>query len=254
MPHRIAEFIYSQQMETSEMKKRAINLGRAIVEELGLEPGVDTLSRWMAHYAAEQIASAESCEGEQKTNAEQRCFETILKLWRHHASFPSGRRPFESFEPIFRALNALDPQNPRSYYFDDGFLKREKNTQSADPEKVDVVQSWIDTALGVDRGARVLIDFAFRNAALQAIDNKTQSLINNAAKLVDDEEMKAVVRLISEVEREEEEKAPNRVRRRKQEKLQNSIEKLEILSSYSRNLRVELEKELENLSKEYGNK
>ena len=34
-------------------------LGRRIVDELGLEKGVDTLARWMAHYIAELIEKVE---------------------------------------------------------------------------------------------------------------------------------------------------------------------------------------------------
>ena len=49
----IAKFISSQQMVSSEIQERAISLGKALVQELELEPGVDTLSRWMAHYVAE---------------------------------------------------------------------------------------------------------------------------------------------------------------------------------------------------------
>ena len=57
--HRIAGFLSSQQMENSEIQKRIINLGKALVEEIGLDPGVDTLARWMAHYIAEQMEIAE---------------------------------------------------------------------------------------------------------------------------------------------------------------------------------------------------
>jgi len=35
-------------MESSEIRKRIINLGKVLVEELNLDPGVDTLARWMA--------------------------------------------------------------------------------------------------------------------------------------------------------------------------------------------------------------
>ena len=94
--HRIAKFISSQRMASSEMRKRIINLGKALIEELGLDPGVDTLARWMAHYIAEQMTIAENATGDDKIEAEQHCFETILKLWQHRSSLPNGRRPFES--------------------------------------------------------------------------------------------------------------------------------------------------------------
>jgi len=50
-------------MESSGMQKRIINLGKALVEELGLDTGVDTLARWMAHYIAEQMEIAKNAKG-----------------------------------------------------------------------------------------------------------------------------------------------------------------------------------------------
>ena len=99
------------------MLQRAISLGNEIVKELKLEPGGNTLSRWMAHYIAEKIAASENMEGAEKSDAELKCFETILSLWQHLSAFPDGRRPFESFEPIFRALGCLDPESTDPFYF-----------------------------------------------------------------------------------------------------------------------------------------
>ena len=48
------------------MPKDVLDLGRALVEELGLDPGVDTLSRWMAHYIAELIEDAETVKVENR--------------------------------------------------------------------------------------------------------------------------------------------------------------------------------------------
>ena len=79
------------------MRKRIINLGKALVGELGLDPGVDTLARWMAHYTAEQMTIAETATDNDKIKAEQHCFETILKLWQHRSTLADGRGPFESF-------------------------------------------------------------------------------------------------------------------------------------------------------------
>lgn len=43
-----------------------MNLGKALVKELNLDPGVDTTARWMAHYIAEQIERAENSTGAEK--------------------------------------------------------------------------------------------------------------------------------------------------------------------------------------------
>jgi hypothetical protein len=42
-------------MENLEQSEKIIDLGKMLVKELGLEPGGDTLARWMAHYLAEKI-------------------------------------------------------------------------------------------------------------------------------------------------------------------------------------------------------
>jgi hypothetical protein len=98
-------------MESSETKIRAIALGKQLVEELRRGPDVDTLSRWMAHYIAQQIATAEIATGNNKAAAEDECVRSILALWEHRAAFPHDRRPFESFEPILRALDGSIPSN-----------------------------------------------------------------------------------------------------------------------------------------------
>src|SRR5258708_5779936 len=95
---------FFQPMDNLEIQRQAITLGNKLVEELGREPNMDTLSRWMAHYVAEQIVIAEKTAGVERASAGERCFRTILALWEHRSSLPPGRRPFESFEPILRAL------------------------------------------------------------------------------------------------------------------------------------------------------
>jgi len=90
-------------MVNSETLVRAISLGKALVQELKLEPGVDTLSKWMAHYITEQIAIAETTTASEKIEADQQCFETILKLWKHRSSLPNNRYPFKNFKPLFQA-------------------------------------------------------------------------------------------------------------------------------------------------------
>ena len=190
-PH-IAKFISSRRMERSEMKDRIINLGKALVQELGLEPGVDTLSRWMAHYVAEQIAISENASGDKKSKAEQRCFETVLKLWEHRSLLPDGRRPLESFEPIFRALDRLDPESPRPFYYDPPHVHSSGLNDVSEPISDDV-QKWIDVALGVDHAARVLIDFAFKQAAAKAKDKKTKSWIENATDLKGGDDLSVII-------------------------------------------------------------
>jgi hypothetical protein len=206
------------------------------------------LSRWLAHYVAEEIVTTENATGDEKSEAERRCFETILKLWEHRSSFPSGRRPFENFEPILRALNRIDPESRQSYYFEDFLNQKATDTPDA---KTDDVQSWLDTAVAVDRAARVLLDFAFKQAAHHAADEKTKSWIKNAAKLSsNDDELSVVIRLLPALEDNRDEDTLDRIRQSQKDDLRSRIERLDELLECSKRLRRALTSEIKRLSKE----
>src|SRR5206468_12121550 len=83
-----------------------LKLGKKIVDELGLDQTVDTLGRWMAHYIAEKIGDVEAATGEDRAQKMSECRDAILQLWAHRSELPNGKRPFEDFEPIFRALQS----------------------------------------------------------------------------------------------------------------------------------------------------
>lgn len=201
----------------------------------------------MAHYVAEQITFAEHSTGNEKSEAEQFCFETIQKLWERRASFPSGRYPFKSFEPIFDALNKIASDNPYSYYFDDSHFQATANSDGISESQTDEVQSWINIALGIDRAARVLIDFALKQAACNAVDEKTINWIKNATGISVDEEndVSAIIHLVGETQEEEpDEEAREQIR----QELRSKIEKLDMFTQISCLLRDELIEELENVS------
>src|SRR3954464_10264175 len=100
------------------MQQQIINLGKQLVQSFASEQhgDVDLLSRWMAHYIEQQMMAVENATGAEKVAAEERCFRTIVSLWEHRSTLPNGRRPFESFEPIFEALARLHPDQERPYY------------------------------------------------------------------------------------------------------------------------------------------
>jgi hypothetical protein len=155
-------------MEDLEMQKRIIDLGKKLVKELNLDPGVNTLARWMAHYIAEQIELAQNAVGEMKDDAEKRCFESILKLWKHHSDLPNGIQPFQNFDSIFRAIERLDPDNDEFYYFLNSRRKEEKD------EIIDDVQKWLKFAEDIDQVARVWLEYVFKQAALNAVDDEAE--------------------------------------------------------------------------------
>lgn len=242
--HLIAKFISSQQMDNSAIQNRVINLGIALVEELGLDPGVATLSRWMAHYIAEQMTIVENATGNEKSEAEQRCFQTILEVWKHRASLPDGHCPFESFEAIFRSLARLDPENPSPYYY--------SQFHSGDSvelgEKGHEVQLWLDLAEGIDQAARICLEYIFLQAASKATDEKTITWLVNASDLAKGSDLSLILHLIyTDAENESEETAKQHLEAR-QKNLKSRIEKLDAFINFAQDLRTAFFVDLESIS------
>lgn len=174
------------------MQKKAINLGKQLVEELRREPDVDTLSRWMAHYVAEQIFIAESTTGAKKTAAKAKCFQTILALWKHRSTFPNGRRPFENFEPVLQALARLNPEEPRSYYHRIVKPAADQNTS----KESNVVQELLDFIFAIDSTARILIDAALTEITEKSASKQTQSMLKDSLPVPPSSDLAAISILI----------------------------------------------------------
>jgi len=200
----------------------------------------------MAHYVTEQIAIAETTTGSEKIEAEQQCFDTILKLWERRSSLPNNRYPFKNFEPIFQALSRLDPDNSRSCYFNNSRLQKAEDDDKSESQ-ANEIQLWINLALSIDAAARVLIDFAIRQAACNAEDEKTTTWIKKSTGISDDEydDLSIIVRLAGE---SQEDNPEEKVREQKRRELSSRIEKLDIFIKFSGLLRDELTEHLENIS------
>ena len=171
-------------MENLELQEKIINLGKLFVKELKLEPGVDTFSRWMAHYLAEKISVAEQSEGNEKEAAEKECFDVILKLWQHRHSLPSGRRPFQSFEPILDTLSKLNLDKEEPYFYN---ALRNQDLAELETDNLDhkSVEEWMDIANEIDKTARIWIEYALGQAANNAKNERTKQWIENAVNLSD---------------------------------------------------------------------
>jgi hypothetical protein len=141
-----------------------LDLGRALVEELGLDPGVDTLSRWMAHYIAELIEDAKIAKVEERPAKLTKCADAILKLWERRHQLPNGKRPFEDLEPILRALESLDPANDTPRYFRSQRMAVDEAKQNVETMK------WLELADSLDYSARILIRYCLTLAAQTALD------------------------------------------------------------------------------------
>ena len=175
----------------SSQSKALLDLGKKLVNELGLDQSVDTLSRWMAHYLAELILDAESAEAEDKPSKQAKCVETILELWRRRTEFPSGRR-LENVEPILRALESLDPCDKKRRYFPWPRMV----DQDAEPETE--AGKWLKLADGLDYTARLLIRHCLQLAAQNAVDESKEWVdLAKSAGVEDDVEIR-VLRMLSD--------------------------------------------------------
>ena len=233
-------------MESSEIQKRIINLGKVLVEELDLDPGFDTLARWMVYYVAEQMTVAENATGDEKVEAEKNCFETILKLWEHRSSLPNGRRPLESFEPIFHALERLDPENRTPYFYSS---PDSQSSNLDDPnDSSNEVHQWLDIAQGIDQSARVWLECVFQQAALCKVDENTLKWIENAAGLPGSDPISVILHLIDFDPESEQEEVPKQKQQARQEKLASRIKQLDAFTEFNQTLRTTFLTELEGIT------
>lgn len=221
-------------MEHSKTQEQVINLGKALVQELELEPSVDTLGRWMAHYIAEQMLIAEKALGDEKTKAQQRCFDTILTVWNHRSTLPRGHRPFENFEPIFQTLHKLNPDNPQPFYWHQEIDSSELESQTNE------VKKWLELALRIDNATKILVEFSLTQAAQNATDEKTISWLKNAANLNHDD-----ISIITHFYQAEDNNQENieQIKR-----IKSKIEKLNDFIEISKIVHSELSYNLEQLS------
>jgi len=169
-------------METSEQSEKIISLGKLLVKELDLDPGVDTLALWMAHYLAERIDHVEKLAvGAEKAAVEKECCDLILKIWEHRSSMPRGRRPFENFEPILKVLESLDPDNS------DPFMHRMSKheltqLESTNPGYKDI-KLYIESVVEIEKVARVWMENLLNQAALKVSDEKTRAWLQTASRV-----------------------------------------------------------------------
>jgi len=115
-------------MEPSKPPKDVLGLGQHLVRELGLEDGVDTLGRWMAHYLAELIDEADnSSTVAKRIKARKEATATILKIWDHRTSLPGKAYPLAPYKDILRVIDQLQPDsNPFRYFGRHADNKREQ--------------------------------------------------------------------------------------------------------------------------------
>lgn len=174
-------------MENLEAQEKILNLGKLFVEELKLEPGVDTFSRWMAHYLAEKMSSLEALEGGEKAKAQNLCFNVILKLWQHRHSLPNNRRPFQSFEKILETLSKLNPDSTESFFYNP-FRNQDLRELKIENLAFTDVQECMKIAEEIDKTSRIWIEYILNQAVTIAKNEKTKEWVESAVNLPDSED------------------------------------------------------------------
>lgn len=171
-------------MEQSEQQMAALELGKLLVKELGLEKGVDILSRWMAHYIAEKIKYVESLTcGVKKKNAEKECFSLILELWKHRWHYKSDKQPLRNFNQLFDILKKLDPEKDEPFYYR---LPNDKSKEAEDGSfQLSDLKNLSPFALQIDKVARIWINYLLHEATAKANNENIKKIIDRAVKLPD---------------------------------------------------------------------
>ncbi|MBX7227865.1 MAG: hypothetical protein K1X55_17665 [Chitinophagales bacterium] len=236
-------------MENLELQEQIINLGKLFVKELGLEPGVDTLSRWMAHYIAEKVALIEHLPpGINKEETQKECFETILKLWEHRWSFPTGKRPLEEFEPILKTLMQLSPEKRESFFFRPLNHKIYDELMEGDIDFKEITD-YINIVQQIDRIAKIWIEFVLKQAALKAKSDKADAFLKNISNLQENADVRSIRVLLDlpSLNGLENDNQENAHKKRQIDKLKRRIEDLEKFSKLNEYLLGSYKKDLEEL-------
>lgn len=177
-------------MESGAHYSNILALGKRIVIELETS---DTLGRWMAHRIAEMMEDAQRSGDAERAAKESACAEAILKLWQHRKAWPNGPRPLDDFEPVFRALESLDPKPATPRYFARVRLAMGKGPDiAAGAEETPKATNWLAVASTLDDTARALIRYCLTQAIEPAVGRSKEWLnLARAAMTEDDSDLQA---------------------------------------------------------------
>jgi hypothetical protein len=185
-------------MENSEQRRHIRELGILFVKELGLADGVDTFSKWMAHYIAEKMKTAESLPpGVARDAAEKECFETILKLWERRGDLPAIVRPLREFEPVLRVIERLDPDRHDPFFYrptDAQILEAESKSPAYDK-----IKEVLETVLKIDKVARIWIETLLHGAIKLSSSEETKAWLETAVNVDDPYQLPMVEFLVDQV-------------------------------------------------------
>ena len=236
------------QMANSAHSEAVLALGRKLVDELQLEPSVDTLGRWMAHYIASLISECETGNAQQSQVIQKECFDAILALWRHRGELPSGKRPFEDLEPIVRAIESLDPEDDTPRYF------RHARPPEAEDEDESETDVWLKLVDGLDYSAKLLIGYCLEQAAYTAVDSSKEWVKLAEAAGIDNGPSETVIRFVSSDSELDQESNPEaELRRRGKVRLDRLEGFIKCANQLAEDLRAQLDALPEdNVTKDKG--
>lgn len=205
-------------MESSKItNQEVINLGKAIIAELGMEIECDTPARWLVHYIAENIHKSENGEGEEKYIAERNCIDAIFKLWHHRSDLPRGIKPFTEFDSVFRGISRLDDSNKRPYY--NNYPQFENKIEDSESQES---KQWVDIAISIDKAAKTLVSESFELASNAALTEKSKKILNLAPDNSGDD-----IRIMLDFMYDE----PDKSKEKEIKNIKSKIQKIEVLKS-----------------------
>lgn len=198
----------------------------------------DEISAWIANYIAEKMDAAIRADGKEKSSAERVCFEAILMLWEYQRCLPQTARPFNEFEPIFNALEHIDPNKTYPSYFSN------ENGEEQPPEEIAQTMEFITH---LDNATRIIISFFVRNAMMSAMDESTPRWLAGIKGLEPLEEAKVIFKCIPEIGANTDEESQNEEIKTE---ISEHIRQLEIFEGISQIIKSALNERLEKLEKD----
>jgi hypothetical protein len=231
-------------MEDLEAQKKINELGKTIVTELKLDPGIDTLSKWMSHYLAEKMELAKTLQGKEKIEVDKECVEIILKIWDKRWSIPNEKSFYNDFKPLMETIKKLNPNREYPFFYHSA-IQSELYNEDAENQKP---QSHLNSTLIVDKIARSII-FDLLTEAVNEIElsEEREELIRKSISSIDylDNKIIRIFRNFNETSSDEDDEETQE----EIQKLENKIGDLKQFSSIRDSLLDKYQKRLDELKK-----
>ncbi len=190
----------------------------------------------MAHYTAELIRGAESASAEEQPAKRAECATAILELWNHRRDLPAGKRPFEDFDAVFRALESLDPSASMPRYFP-AMPHHDENNENAECKK------WLSAAEAFDRAARIIVRYCIARAAASASERSRSWLAMADAAGIDPGPDLPIIRIITtECDMLETPPDPDELRRKE---IETRLKSLEAINEFAEAVAIGLRGQLD---------